>query len=699
MIRLNDASLKRSNFIKLWKDEMTLNMTRMNPEWDRDDIEKVLDKMLLEQMMIPEVELDNNYTGEHKEASSLSVLDWVLKRKPIVAGNATFYKNQLEAINPIADMVNGFLIERKAVKKKMFQIEDDQSDEYKDLDRLQGNVKRLANSYYGASGMPKAAFYSKWSGPATTGTAQSVISTTETLFEGYLVDNYKFIDDNECYHFINEILKQDYKIPKWVKRVSEDELVERLVGMFYEDTYVTNWGVAVADMVHNLSEDDRTKIYYKNNFLEFTRVHEKVLDLYDDLFAAVKNLPYAETYDEIPDEFKPMFTKGKEHDKVKAYNEFVNTEYFLNPNSPPDSVHGILDELKDLYMKFVYIPFMSIDRIHRLKYFMRKTVCIVDTDSNILNIDAWVNFCNEYILKNSSYGRSAENNKFICVNTLTYYITAAVQHTLNEYGLHSYIPDDYRPIFNMKNEFYFQKLVVGKKKKRYISAIKLREGNMFHPYKPDVKGFDYMKAGTAELAKGRFDMIVKKYILESEVPDVSAILSELAEFENDIRDSLRRGELTYLSLASAKDKEAYANPYSQQAFRGAIAWNALYPADEIEYPSKVSILKLTTFTENDLKDLNKTYPEVYDCLMKNVFHSPDREIAKKGLQVLAIPSGHTIPEWCQPFIDVQTVIGNIMAPFKGVLDIFGINNSTVGKTYSAASVNRKTSKFSNIVRF
>ena len=535
--------------------------------------------------------------------------------------------------------------------------------------------------------------------PATTVTAQSVISTTETLFEGYLVDNYKFIDDNECYHFVNEILKQDYKIPKWIKRVSAKELTERLLGMFYEDTYQEEWTDAVIDMVNNLSEDDRARIYYKNNFLEFTRVHEKVLDLYDDLFAAVKNLPYAETVDEIPEKYQPMFTKGKDHDRVKAYNEFVNVQYFLNPNSPPETIRDILDELKDLYMKFVYIPFMSVDRIHRLKYFMRKTVCIVDTDSNILNVDAWVNFCNEYILKNSSYGRSAENNKFICVNTLTYYITAAVSHTLNEYGLHSYIPDDYRPIFNMKNEFYFQKLVVGKKKKRYISAIKLREGNMFHPYKQDTKGFDYMKAGTAELAKNRFDKIVKKYILESEVPDVSGILGELQEFENDIRESLHRGELTYLSLASAKEKEAYANPYSQQAFRGAIAWNALYPADAIEYPSKVSILKLTTFTEHDLKDLDKTYPEVYECLMKNVFHSPDREIAKKGLQILAIPSGHTIPEWCQPYIDVQTVIGNIMAPFKGVLDIFGINNSTVGKNYSAVSVNRKTSKFSNIVRF
>ena len=68
--------------------------------------------------------------------------------------------------------------------------------------------------------------------------------------------------------------------------------------MFYEDTYKEEWADAVIDMVNNLSEDDRARIYYKNNFLEFTRVHEKVLDLYDDLFAEVKNLPYAETVDE-----------------------------------------------------------------------------------------------------------------------------------------------------------------------------------------------------------------------------------------------------------------------------------------------------------------------------------------------------------------------------------------------------------------
>ena len=52
MIRLNEATLKRSEFLELWKEEMTLNMRRMNPDWDEDDIDKVLDKMLLEQMML-----------------------------------------------------------------------------------------------------------------------------------------------------------------------------------------------------------------------------------------------------------------------------------------------------------------------------------------------------------------------------------------------------------------------------------------------------------------------------------------------------------------------------------------------------------------------------------------------------------------------------------------------------------------------
>ena len=204
-----------------------------------------------------------------------------------------------------------------------------------------------------------------------------------------------------------------------------------------------------------------------------------------------------------------------------------------------------------------------------------------------------------------------------------------------------------------------------------------------------------MKATTSAEAKSRFDGIVKKYILESPLPDVCGILSELRAFELDIMDSILNGELRYLPLGNAKDLEAYKDPYTQQSVRGSIAWNYLYPSKAISYPSKVSILKLKIFRPEDIEDMKKDNPTLYNSIMENIFGNIDK-IASKGLQVLAIPLNEQIPEWCFPYIDYNTVINNILGQFQGVLDIFGINSPEVGK--ARLGVNRKTKKFSNMVR-
>ena len=124
-----------SQFITLYKEEMLSNMKQINPDWDEDKMEKILDKMIKEKFVNPKVTLDNNYVGETRDTTLLSVFDWTLDRKPIIAGNGTFYKNQYEAMNPIAEMLDYFLKTRKKIKKAMFKIEDNTSDEYKDLDR------------------------------------------------------------------------------------------------------------------------------------------------------------------------------------------------------------------------------------------------------------------------------------------------------------------------------------------------------------------------------------------------------------------------------------------------------------------------------------------------------------------------------------------------------------------------------------
>ena len=155
----------KSEYVEDYVMQMTRNIKRIHPEWDEDLIHDYVFVKTEKQIQNPIVEMDNNYIHEHKTATMLSVIDWTRERKPILAGNATFYKNQHEAINPIANMLDGMLKRRKAFKKEMFKIEDATSSKYKGFDLKQQNEKINCNSYYGASGMPASAFYSLWSGP------------------------------------------------------------------------------------------------------------------------------------------------------------------------------------------------------------------------------------------------------------------------------------------------------------------------------------------------------------------------------------------------------------------------------------------------------------------------------------------------------------------------------------------------------
>lgn len=136
-----------SAFLNKYIKTMADTMLQIDPSLDKKEVKNTILEMIKEQGANPRVTLDNNYTGESRDTTLLSVLDWAIDRKPILCGNATFYKNQYEAINPIAKMLEDFLSQRKAYKKQMFQVEDSTSPKYKDLDRSQANEKINCNSY------------------------------------------------------------------------------------------------------------------------------------------------------------------------------------------------------------------------------------------------------------------------------------------------------------------------------------------------------------------------------------------------------------------------------------------------------------------------------------------------------------------------------------------------------------------------
>ena len=752
-----------SKYLKKYKERMCQAMMQANPTWKKKDVEKIIERTIEERLENPTVTLDNNYTHEQKDSTLLSVLDWSLDRKPLIAGNGTFYKNQYEALNPTREMLDEWAENRKFFKKKMFQAGEmygTNSREYNDNDRKQLNEKINMNSYYGGSGAKTSAFYSKWSGPATTLTAQSVISTAEQTFEAFLADNYVFLNLTELIEWIRSILKKDFYLDDFIVRVKRQDVIQHLLSRILNKE--ENDEEILQNYLTDCTIDELTFLYYKNNMIEFIENHNPVKDMIIDILEKVENYDHVNEKDPewlrcIPskhyDEFK--------NQSAKKWNKFVNKEMFMDPNSPPDSIIKELDVLSECIIKYVYTEYLSFDRIYRLKNFFRNTVTVIDTDSNFLSLDILMNYLLNSVIEPDGYGRSQRHNEFVLINTITFIITKIIRITLDFYGKQSNIPEEYRGRFDMKNEFFDELLVIAEKKKRYITKQTLREGNYNNPPKIDTKGFDFKKATTSEYAEKVFNQLIKDYVVTPEHVDVKSLINGLRAFKKEIITSIRNGERKFLPNGNAKEFGAYKEPGREQSVRGVLTWNYLYPDNQIELPAKISLVKMNIFNEEDMEDLERTHPEIHQTIMDKIFNDTtgffvtstfippityvnpkkkewysdipkkyqtkfkklgpfewnkwvdkvmDHEVKvadkeregyyeykKRGLQVLAIPSNAKIPDWAMPYIDYDTMVNTIIAPFKPVLEIFNAKFPEIGKTRNG--VNRKTATVSNIIKF
>ena len=585
---------------------------------------------------------------------------------------------------------------------------------------------------------------------ATTLSAQSVISSAKNFFESFLADNYSFLNSTELIHWMNKVIDENNEIDDFIQIKTIDETCNRLVEKIIQ--YKDSDRDMIYDYLSHLTESEWSILYYKNNILEFMNDHQIIQDLVYDILSKIQNLEKVDINNPDPNIDLLGMTP-------KEWNKHVEKEYFMDPNEAPSCVKEELELFKKYIMKYVFTKYLSFDRIYRLKNFKRRVVTVIDTDSNILSIDIFINWILDHVVKGETFGRDHEHNSFIMVNMITYVITDAIERIMLYYGEMSNIPVEFRPRYAMKNEFFMSLLIIGRTKKRYISKILLREGNLMNPPKQDIKGFDFKKASTSEYAEKRFMKLIKQYIIDSDTIDLRSLIIELREFENEVRSSILRGERTFLPNGSAKELAAYKDPASEQSVRGALTWNAIYPGNTIDLPSKVSLVKMNLFTEEDCEKLKETHPEVYQIIMDKIFNDetgifvtkkwesdkidyinpkskdflkevPKKykskfkgktvqdwndwvdtldlsdpkyakdghfEVKKRGLQVLAIPSNSLIPEWAIPYIDVNTMVNNIIAPFKAVMELFNNRFTEEGKT--KGGVNRKTDKLTNIVKF
>lgn len=647
-------NIKKSSFLKEWR-KINLNaLSRMYPEVDPKDIKKFLNEQIEKNLVNPDCEIHNNYIHKSIKSNLLEVIDWIRTTNPICGGHGVFYKNQNEITNALSQMILKFLTSRKKFKGQLRFIKDKNSYEYKTYDRKQLSEKIMANSIYGSLGNVMSFIYNAYTAPSVTGTGQSLISTTCTAFEAFMANNIAFNNINECITYLDNIMSEKHSMDdSFCIDVSMDDVFHHLVDMFYD--YKPEYGDVLIDYIYSLPQNMLNRIYYKNNLYEFSK-HPEILELLENIV--------------------------------------LNTEEFKDPNKLPEQIVPYLNKLWSYYNEFVLYNHFAFNRIQRLKNDKRKCVLTIDTDSNMLDLNPWVEFMSENVINQNEELRCRDTDqlRFISINTMAFVITNMIGTVLGKYTKGANIPKEYRGYINMKNEFLFSRMVLASKKKKYITSVRLREGDEIYPEKLDVKGFEFMKSSATEDTKQYFLNIIRKELIENQGDiNIPSILRRLENLEEEILDSLKNGDKKYLTPKSVKEANAYKDGHAlrEQGFRGICIWNYLYPDMPIELPAKIDIVKVTLDNERNLNKLKEINSDIYNKIMKHIVNNINPDISSKLVPVIAIPRNvDKIPDWIIPFIDYDTITVDVLKKFYPVLESLGLQIiKTAKKEYYSNIIN------------
>lgn len=662
----------------IYKEESISTILKIDPTLDKDKVEKIVSSMIKESLKDPSIFMDNSVNGNNANTTLTGLCNWIKKRNPVVSGNATFYMQPEELESPTSYMLRSLKIGRKKVKKAMFKMRPD-SDEYNMSDLDQSNKKVVMNAEYGGSGAPTAAFYTKEGPAATTLMAQSIITTMAAFFEGFVGDNQVFFHINELYDWMNIVISKKDDIPSWIVIPTAKDVLHRLVKHFY--IFDRSDYEFLKKYINNLNDSQLSYLYYANNLNEFVIKHPKVYTLISSILDALPNMEAVA--DRVPQEYESQFKD--EDDKVLQYNKWMSKKMFLDPNDPPETIKKYLDEFIKLTKQFVFVKYITPDSIIKLNNHKRNTILLVDTDSNIINADLFVSFILNNIFSGQTFGRSMLYNEMILTNVLAATLSPRIDDMLDYYGKTHNMNKEARAELTMKNEFLFRRLFLMNKKKRYGASIVLREGNIIFPFKLEIKGMDFIKAGVTEDVTKRFTKMLEDHVLFSDKIELHELMNELKLFEREIFHDLKHGGTKFLKPQQFKAEDAYkkirdengkvigSKAWSLPVFRGSVVWNELYPTQKIYSLDRVKIIKLISIKEDDIDRIKYKYPNEYKLVKEKIYQSNNPEIRKAGLKVIAIPrSVKVIPEWLYDLIDYDIIVSDVISSFRSVLDALKI---------------------------
>ena len=621
------------DIVDRYQEQIRNMYMKLHPNVNPSRVRELVAELTESQMRNIPCKMHNNMTRELLDTSITNVFNWIETRQPIISGNGTFFKQHEEYLPPIVSMLETLQSDRKRVKKEMWQF-DKHSIDYINRNTTQGSIKVIMNADYGGSGTPQSPFFSIYIPPATTQSAKNITTTLICCLE-FSSNNSnmwaKLNSINELFDMIFIVLGNEEERDFIQDHFEPDQVAKRLASL------VNNLRVEdhqlIFDFVSSLTDSERTKLMLAFNVKfalsrYFTREMTSISNY-------LKNHPV---------QFENL---TKENIKVSGYGVEM-----------PDEIKDDMNHVSKLILDNCIYPFIPNDCEVRAENMQRIIVCVTDTDSLMVHFSHYLDeFCarvNNF--RDSCIIATAIGMRLFVENIIPRF----VEYVANGANIKD---EYYRKKFVFKNEFAFLAMSLFKKK-MYASSMFVQEGTPRDIHDIAVTGLSFKKRDSAEFLEPIMLELYDKYILTTDNISVEGLLDEYYALREKLFKEVRQGT-EYYKVLTVKGVEAYDKTKTLPAqMRGTIIWNALMPDEEILPMDRAIVVPLKT--ETMLQSEEMRIQKILD--MSRV----DDPKLKKDIYICLPESYKHIPDWIQPYLDIDVLVDKLLGPFKQILGLFDV---------------------------
>jgi len=614
----------------------------------------------------------------------LQYLHEVEERKALTSPTMAAYLNPNERKSILAKYIDGNIKLRSKVKKQMFQDKmDGNKQAAADGQKIQSTFKIKNNSLSGAHASPYTPLFNKSTHSTLTSTCRSATGYANANNERFLFGNRHYYALNVTLENIISIVNQaDYALIE--RAMVEYELVVPSVADVCAaikrstDLYWANsvWTAQIEALVSKLTDIERAAYLYTADMYHLRVLNPDMVYNFLDKLSTKLDTPHPD-----PD---PII-KALDADLIAYIGILCSKE--LNGNTIWDAkdknpenyaiiannaanVIGVLDSYRLLIRAF-WVTNSPPSAIAFFTDSIRRGVLVSDTDSTIFTVQDWTT----WFLKGIKFG---EKNDALCA-AIVYMASQTTIHLLAQLsGAMGVIPE-HMSLLSMKNEFMFPTLLLTSRAKHYASYISAQEGNVFPKMDTEIKGvaLKSSKAPQHVIDKlHKFIMEPMDLVLASKKVSVKKMLTEVAELEREIENSISTGKVDYLTTSNIKERESYANPKSSN-FIYYDMWEMVFapkygPAPLPPYRAVKVSMRSTSGTT-----LRKWIDSIEDKEMAERLKTWVSENNRLGgMQQILVPievavtSG--IPKEITMNADTRKVVYSTVEPFYLILESFGV---------------------------